>query len=644
MEKKTIEKIIEKIRNVRVAVFGDFCLDAYWILDPKGSEVSVETGLKGEAVKNHYYSLGGASNIVANLASLKPKSIQAIGVVGDDIFGNELKRQLKSLSINIDYLLTQKDHFDTNVFGKRYLEREEKPRIDFGIFNKKNKKTYNLLLEYIKNALLHNDILIFNQQVPGSILSEAFLKECNSIFKHSSNKLVILDSRDYADKINYTIKKLNESEAARISGRDFCKGEFLDKELSQKIAHDLYNQYLKPVFITRGQRGVSGYWEKGFIDIPGIETLGEKDTVGAGDTLLSALSLALAAGYDPQSAAEFANLAATVTIQKLFTTGTAEADEIMEVNKTADFIYLPEIAEDIRRARYHNNTEIEICQSLDSLNTSEIKNVVFDHDGTISVLRQGWEDVMTGMMIKSITGDKYNKISSGLLQRISKRVTEYIDKSTGVETIVQMEALEDMVKHFGLVSKQNILDSFGYKKEYLRQLASSMSDRIEKFKNNEIDITDLTIKGSVDFISYLNKIGLNLYLASGTDEQDVINEAMILGYAHYFNGGIFGAREKVKNYSKRIVIKEILEKNNLKGHELMVVGDGPVELRECRKNGGIAVGVATDEIRRYGLNKRKRERLIKGGAHIIIPDFSQYTKLLNILFKDKNNYKSIGQK
>jgi hypothetical protein len=81
-----------------------------------------------------------------------------------------------------------------------------------------------------------------------------------------------------------------------------------------------------------------------------------------------------------------------------------------------------------------------------------------------------------------------------------------------------------------------------------------------------------------------------------------------------------------------MVIEKIMTENNLHGSELAVFGDGPVEIRECSKRGGIAVGTATDEIRRHGLNPEKRTRLIKAGAHIIVPDFSQKDKLIKLLF------------
>ncbi len=141
MRSNQIIEILKKINKVKIAVYGDFCLDAYWIMDPGGSEISVETGLQAEAVRKHYYSHGGASNIVANLSALKPASIKVIGVIGDDIFGRELTLQLVALHADISSLIVQKENFSTITFTKKYLEENEEPRIDFGFFNERSEET-----------------------------------------------------------------------------------------------------------------------------------------------------------------------------------------------------------------------------------------------------------------------------------------------------------------------------------------------------------------------------------------------------------------------------------------------------------------------------------------------------------------------
>lgn len=118
MKEERIKEILGLTRKVNVAVYGDFCIDAYWLLDPRGSERSVETGLEARAVGKHYYSLGGASNVVANLAALQPAAIKVIGAIGDDVFGRELTRQMQELGVDATWLVVQKETFDTVTFGK----------------------------------------------------------------------------------------------------------------------------------------------------------------------------------------------------------------------------------------------------------------------------------------------------------------------------------------------------------------------------------------------------------------------------------------------------------------------------------------------------------------------------------------------
>ncbi len=239
---------------------------------------------------------------------------------------------------------------------------------------------------------------------------------------------------------------------------------------------------------------------------------------------------------------------------------------------------------------------------------------------------------MAPVMVKAILGDKYETADETLYHKVRNRVADYIDKSTGIQTIIQMEALVEMVKEFGIVSPDKILDKFGYKEIYNDALMELVTKRIEKFKRGELDINDYTIKGALEFLKILQQRGIKLYLASGTDRQDVIVESEALGYAELFDGGVHGSVGDVAKYSKKMVIEKIMAENNLQGPELAVFGDGPVEIRECRKRDGIAVGIASDEIRRHGLSAEKRTRLVKAGAHIIVPDFSQHDKLIKLLF------------
>ncbi|HSV99399.1 MAG TPA: PfkB family carbohydrate kinase [Sedimentisphaerales bacterium] len=644
MDQHRIREILGKIGQTRVAVYGDFCIDAYWMLDPKGSEVSEETGLQARAVRRHYCSLGGASNVVANLAALKPKSIQVVGVIGDDIFGRELRRQFEGLGVDTTRLVVQKENYDTVAFGKPYLDEREEPRVDFGFFNKRSAATDAALLEGIRDALRTADAMIVNQQVPGSITNESFIEGANKLFAECANKPILLDSRHFGDRFKHIIRKINDREAARLNGVQVARDENPSLDDVKRYALNLFGWFNKPVFLTRGAKGMLAIDAGGVHEVPGIQLLKKLDPVGAGDTVTSSLALCLGAGVPAAEAAEFANFAAAVTVQKLFQTGTASGDEILAVAKDPDFIYEPELAESPRRAKYQPGMEIEItgawpvaCDSClgprvtDHGSLSSIRHAVFDNDGTISTLRQGWEGIMTPVMIKAILGDRYAAADESLYRKVRERVLDFIDKSTGIQTIVQMEGLVGMVREFGIVPSDKVLDRFGYKRVYNDALMEMVNERLAKLKRGQLDVTDFTVKGAVEFLQTLRDRGVTLYLASGTDHADVVAEAEALGHAKLFNGGIYGAVGDIDSCSKKMVLDRILKENSLQGPELAVFGDGPVELRESRKRGGLAIGVASDEVRRYGLNLDKRARLIKAGAHVLVPDFSERAELLGLL-------------
>ncbi|MBC8215529.1 MAG: HAD family hydrolase [Candidatus Marinimicrobia bacterium] len=628
---RKIKSILAKTNNVKVAVYGDFCLDAYWFMDPRGSEVSVETGLMAEAVTKQKYSLGGAGNIVANLAVLNPAEIKTIGVVGDDIFGRELQQKLNQLNVDTSGLVIQEDSFDTVVFSKRYLRGEEKPRIDFGFFNKRTAKTDMILLQSIKSALKSSDVIILNQQVPGSITNPSFIDNLNLLIKEFPDKLVLMDSRHYADKFTNVFLKTNQVEAAILNGKNTVHGDTISISELRNFAAKLFDKYQRPVFISRGENGLIGTDGRNAYNIPGIQLIKQVDPVGAGDTMISALACCLGIGETPASAAEFANYASAVTVQKLFQTGTASGKETLDMAAEASFIHDPELAENAEKANYLRGTRIEVCANYDSNAISEITHAVFDHDGTISTLREGWEAVMEPMMINAILGNKYQETDELTRKKVTKRVRQFIDNTTGIQTILQMDGLIDLIKEFGFVPNHHILDKFEYKKMYNDALMKTVDERLTELKSGRSTSEDFSIPGSIQFLEELRNRGVTLYLASGTDVEDVVNEATIMGYADLFNGGIYGAVGDVSKYSKKKVMREIIKNYQLNGAELATFGDGPVEIQECVRNNGIAIGIASDEIHGGELNLDKRCRLIKAGARLILRDFSESETLLKIL-------------
>lgn len=256
--------------------------------------------------------------------------------------------------------------------------------------------------------------------------------------------------------------------------------------------------------------------------------------------------------------------------------------------------------------------------------TDEVTSVLFDFDGTISLIREGWQDIMVPMMVEELMRTPDHESESAL----DNYVREYVYVLTGKDTIFQMIRLaEEVAKRGG-----KALEPLEYKHEYHDRLWSRIEHRVAGLHSGRIDPRDMVVVGAIDLLEELHARGLKMYLASGTDHQYVMNEAQALGVDKYFGEHIYGALDNYWERSKAKVIQDILEKNHLSGNSLLAFGDGFVEIENCKEVGGIAVGVASDEANRRGIDEWKRERLIRAGADAIIPDYTDMPALTEFLF------------
>ena len=274
------------------------------------------------------------------------------------------------------------------------------------------------------------------------------------------------------------------------------------------------------------------------------------------------------------------------------------------------------------RTQTLENTSIEIIHEIERAN---IQHALFDFDGTISIIRDGWQSIMVPMMVDVLLKETQTDETPDELERV---VVEFVDNLTGKQTIYQMMQLCEEVEKRGGIPKQPL----EYKDLYNSLLLPTVDERIAKLERGEIEAADLRVPMSLEFLQSLQKRGIKRYLASGTDVEFVRHEAGLLGAASYFDGGIFGALREYQNFSKAMVIQQILDDFNLTGSELLVVGDGSVEIENAKAVGAIAVGVVSAENNRYQMNADKRGRLLHAGADILIPDFREGDQLLTYLF------------
>jgi hypothetical protein len=112
----------------------------------------------------------------------------------------------------------------------------------------------------------------------------------------------------------------------------------------------------------------------------------------------------------------------------------------------------------------------------------------------------------------------------------------------------------------------------------------------------------------------------------------VRDESEALGLSGYFDGGIYGALDEYKRFSKEMLIEQIYHEHGLSGGELLGFGDGFVEIEDTKEANGVAVGVASDEVGRVEADPWKRSRLIQAGADLIIPHYRNYEALVGYLF------------
>lgn len=203
-------------------------------------------------------------------------------------------------------------------------------------------------------------------------------------------------------------------------------------------------------------------------------------------------------------------------------------------------------------------------------------------------------------------------------------------KLNGKQTIYQMIQFAERVKERGGTPQE----ALWYKHEYLRRLEGKIQDRIEALRTKKVSPEKYLLHGSNELLSSLEARGVNLYLASGTDEVFVKREAELLEVTKYFGERIYGAKDDYKSFSKKMVIERILRENNIRGESLIAFGDGYVEIQNTKEVGGLAVAVASDEANNGSgkIDEWKWNRLLAVGADIVIPDYRDAKALLNKIF------------
>ena len=273
---------LKKLGKGRIGVIGDFCLDVYWHADMTRSELSRETPHFPLPIVQERLSPGGAGNVVANLLALKPKKVHAIGVFGDDWRGVALKDLLKKGGADVSGVVTDPGRV-TNTYIKP------------------------LRKGYADNVVYEDPRLDFTNYGPLAAATEIRERICAL---GESGLTVIADSRDRIGLYSNVIVKPNEIEAARV-----FKGKVKATDFEALVQY-LAARTGRPAIVTVGEKGCYVSENMHVTHVPACKVTGEIDFCGAGDTFLSCLACATAAGFPLVDAATLACAASAVTIKK----------------------------------------------------------------------------------------------------------------------------------------------------------------------------------------------------------------------------------------------------------------------------------------------------------------------------------------
>jgi len=283
------------------------------------------------------------------------------------------------------------------------------------------------------------------------------------------------------------------------------------------------------------------------------------------------------------------------------------------------------VVDEVGPTRFLPGSGVEIIREPDRRGPP--RHVLFDFDGTLSLVREGWPEVMVPMMVETLQATGTDESP----QALHDLVFEFVMQLNGKQTIYQMIRLAEEVRRRGGTPEEPIQ----YKQRYHDRLMERIAGRRRSLRAGEVPREAMLVPYSLDLLDALQARDVALYVASGTDQQYVLDEARLLGLDRYFGSKIYGALDDYKTFSKARVIERILAENEVDGATLLGFGDGYVEIQNVKTVGGTAVAVASDEAGRSGRpDPWKRDRLIGVGADLVIPDYRDWRTLLDYLWEE----------
>ncbi len=325
MDKKKILDNLNKLKEPKILVIGDFAIDE--MVFGQTERISREAPVLILEHTETKIILGTASNAANNISSLNLGKVGAIGVLGDDYYGKVLINALSEAKINTDFMVVDKERkttTKTRISGScSQSVTQQIVRIDRQTKTPVTGDVEKKIIENIKKAMPMYDGVILSDYHLGCLTQNvitAAIEEAKKL-----NKIIVADIQKEMEKYKgVTAITPNQPDTEKFVSK-FIKD---DKTLNEAGLELMNKLDLKTLLITRGENGMAVF-EKGKepVKIPAFNKKEVFDVTGAGDTVVAAFTLALCAGFSAKEAAIIGNTAASIVIRH-FGCHTTNIDEI----------------------------------------------------------------------------------------------------------------------------------------------------------------------------------------------------------------------------------------------------------------------------------------------------------------------------
>lgn len=335
MDKNKILNNLDKLKNPKILVIGDFAIDE--MIFGQTERISREAPVLILEHTNTKIILGTASNAAHNISTLNLGKVGAIGVYGEDYYGKVLTDALKEAKINTDFMVldkTRKTTTKTRISGScSQSVTQQIVRIDRQTKIPVSGETENRLIENIKAAIPLYDGVILSDYHLGC-LTENVIKTAIEEAKRQ-NKIIVADIQKEMEKYKgATAITPNQPDTEKFTGK-FIRDEETLKEAGKELLEKLD---LKCLLLTRGENGMAVFEKNGpMVKIPAFNKKEVFDVTGAGDTVVAAFTLALCAGFSPKEAAIIGNTAASIVIRHFGCHTTTIEDLKFELENLKEF-------------------------------------------------------------------------------------------------------------------------------------------------------------------------------------------------------------------------------------------------------------------------------------------------------------------